>query len=162
MVQHSPRTSRLRAIEQFGSRGLGTGQLTGANRGLGRHFAEQLRERGATVYAAACYPDAVEYAGVTPFALDDAASITEAARVTGDVTIVSNNAGSSTGAYCAATSAEWSLTNALRQELASQGTRVSAIQVSYMDADMTRGIDAPKADPALREDRPRRAQCGRR
>ena len=33
------------------------------------------------------------------------------------------------GAYGAAKSAEWSLTNALRQELATQGTRVSALHV---------------------------------
>jgi NAD(P)-dependent dehydrogenase (short-subunit alcohol dehydrogenase family) len=53
------------------------------------------------------------------------------------------------GAYCAAKSAQWSLSNALRQELAGQGTRVSSLHVGYMDTDMTRGIDAPKADPAV-------------
>ena len=53
------------------------------------------------------------------------------------------------GAYCAAKSAEWSLTNALRQELASQGTRVSALHVGYMDTDMIRHLDVPKSDPAL-------------
>jgi NAD(P)-dependent dehydrogenase (short-subunit alcohol dehydrogenase family) len=53
-----------------------------------------------------------------------------------------------TGAYCAAKSAEWSLTNALRQELAGQGTRVSALHVGYMDTDMARGVEAPKSDPA--------------
>ena len=53
-----------------------------------------------------------------------------------------------TGAYCAAKSAEWSLTNALRQELAGQGTRVSALHVGYMDTDMARAITAAKSDPA--------------
>jgi NAD(P)-dependent dehydrogenase (short-subunit alcohol dehydrogenase family) len=53
------------------------------------------------------------------------------------------------GAYCAAKSAEWSLTNALRQELVAQGTRVSALHVGYMDTDMTRSVNAPKSDPAL-------------
>jgi NAD(P)-dependent dehydrogenase (short-subunit alcohol dehydrogenase family) len=53
------------------------------------------------------------------------------------------------GAYCAAKSAEWSLTNALRQELAAQGTRVSVLHVGYMDTDMTRSVNAPKSDPAL-------------
>ena len=53
-----------------------------------------------------------------------------------------------TGAYCAAKAAEWSLTNSLRQELAEQGTQVSALHVGYMDTDMTRGVDAPKIDPA--------------
>jgi len=52
------------------------------------------------------------------------------------------------GAYCAAKSAEWSLTNALRQELAAQGTQVSALHVGYMDTDMTRRLDVPKSDPA--------------
>ena len=52
------------------------------------------------------------------------------------------------GAYCAAKSAEWSLTNALRQELAPQGTRVSALHVGYMDTDMARRVTAPKSNPA--------------
>ena len=52
------------------------------------------------------------------------------------------------GAYCAAKSAEWALTNALRLELAAQGTRVSSLHVGYMDTDMAAGVDAPKADPA--------------
>ena len=52
------------------------------------------------------------------------------------------------GAYCAAKAAEWSLTNALRLELASQGTRVTALHVGYMDTDMIRHLDVPKSDPA--------------
>jgi NAD(P)-dependent dehydrogenase (short-subunit alcohol dehydrogenase family) len=52
------------------------------------------------------------------------------------------------GAYCAAKSAEWSLTNALRLELAGQGTRVSGLHVGYMDTDMARGVSAPKSNPA--------------
>jgi NAD(P)-dependent dehydrogenase (short-subunit alcohol dehydrogenase family) len=182
--------------------------VTGANRGLGRHLAEQLRDRGATVYAAARNPAAVEFAGVTPIALDitDLASIKAASELTGDVNLLINNAGISTrsslltgpledirlemethyfgtlnvirafapqlalseessilnvlsalswfslpatGAYCAAKSAEWSLTNALRQELAGQGTRVSALHVGYMSTDMTLDIKVPKLDPAL-------------
>jgi len=53
------------------------------------------------------------------------------------------------GAYSAAKSAEWSLTNALRLELAPQGTRVTALHVGYMDTDMTRRLDVPKSDPAV-------------
>jgi NAD(P)-dependent dehydrogenase (short-subunit alcohol dehydrogenase family) len=53
------------------------------------------------------------------------------------------------GAYSAAKAAEWSLTNALRLELASQGTRVTALHVGYMDTDMTRHLDVPKSDPAV-------------
>ena len=52
------------------------------------------------------------------------------------------------GAYCAAKSAEWSLTNALRQELAPQGTRVSSLHVGYMDTDMARHVSSAKSNPA--------------
>jgi len=51
-------------------------------------------------------------------------------------------------AYCAAKSAEWSLTNALRLELATSGIRVSALHVGFMDTDMTRLVEGPKLDPA--------------
>jgi len=184
-----------------------TALVTGANRGLGRQLAAQLRDRGAHVYAAARDPRAVDVAGVTPIALDitDAASVAAAARAASGVAILVNNAGSSTGsslltgdlaairlemdthflgtlavtrafapqlaaqgssavlnilsvlswlsiprsgAYSAAKSAEWSLTNALRLELAPQGTRVTALHVGYMDTDMIRHLDVPKSDPA--------------
>jgi NAD(P)-dependent dehydrogenase (short-subunit alcohol dehydrogenase family) len=150
----------------------------------------------------------VDLPGVTPVALDitDPASVAAAAAATGDVTLLINNAGSSTGAglldgpladvelemnthffgtlavtrafapqlaaggggailnvlsalswisfpasgaYCAAKSAEWSLTNATRQQLAPQGTLVTALHVGYMDTDLVRRITAPKSDPAL-------------
>ena len=184
-----------------------TALVTGANRGLGRHLARQLRDRGATVYAGARNPAGVDLDGVRPIAIDitDPASVAEAAHSIGNASIVINNAGSSTGtslltgnlddvrlemdthffgtlsvtrafapqlgqhdqsavlnvlsalswytfpgvgAYCAAKSAAWSMTNALRQELADQGTRVAALHVAHMDTDMTRNVDAPKADPA--------------
>jgi NAD(P)-dependent dehydrogenase (short-subunit alcohol dehydrogenase family) len=184
-----------------------TALVTGANRGLGRRFAEALLLRGATVYAAKRGPELVELPGVTPIQLDitDPESVAAAAAATGDVSLLINNAGSSTGAslligplddvrlemethffgtlavtrafapqlaaqgggailnvlsalswfsfpasgaYCAAKSAEWSLTNSIRQELAAQGTQVSALHVGYMDTDMTRHVSAPKSDPA--------------
>jgi len=184
-----------------------TALVTGANRGLGRHLAQQLRDRGATVYAAARNPASVDLEGVTPIALDvtDPASVEAAAAATHGVSILVNNAGSSTGsslltgdmsaihlemdthyfgtlavtrafapqlaerengavlnilsalswlaipragAYCAAKSAAWSLTNALRQELAPSGILVSALHVGYMDTDMAKSVEAPKADPA--------------
>jgi len=184
-----------------------TALVTGANRGFGRHLASQLRDRGATVYAAARNPAAVDLPGVTPVALDvtDPESVAAAAAATRDVAILINNAGSSTGAallagdladvklemdthffgtlavtrafapqlagheqsavlnvlsvlswvslpdigaYCTAKAAEWSLTNALRVELARQGTRVTSLHVGYMDTDMARNVDAPKSDPA--------------
>ena len=53
-----------------------------------------------------------------------------------------------TGAYCAAKSAEWALTNALRAQLAPRGVRVAGLHVGYMDTGMTAGVEAPKSDPA--------------
>ncbi len=184
-----------------------TALVTGANRGLGRHLAKQLRDRGATVYAGARNPDSIDLPGVIPVALNitDPASVEAAAATSGDVSILINNAGSFTqsslltgdvadirleldthffgtldvirafapqlaerdesyvvnilsvlswlsfpdsGAYCAAKAAAWSMTNALRQELAAQGTRVAGLHVGYMDTDMARGVEAPKSDPA--------------
>jgi NAD(P)-dependent dehydrogenase (short-subunit alcohol dehydrogenase family) len=183
--------------------------VTGANRGLGRQFAAALVERGAAkVYAAARNPESVDLPGVVPLKLDvtDPESIRAAAAIAGDVTLLVNNAGSSTGAsllggsledirlemdthyfgtlavtrefapilerngggavlnvlsvlswytaphlaaYSAAKSAAWSLTNALRLELAAQKTRVTALHVGYMDTDMAKHVDGPKVDPAF-------------
>ena len=137
--------------------------------------------------------------------ITDPASVAAAAEVAGDITLLINNAGSSTGsglldgglegirlemdthyfgtlsvvralapnirangggsflnilsvlswfslpgigAYCAAKSAEWSLTNALRIELVEQNIRVAGLHVGYMDTDMAASVTAPKADPA--------------
>lgn len=73
--------------------------VTGANRGLGRHLAAQLVERGAKVYAAARHPQTVDLDGVTPLRLDvtDQESIRAAALVASDATLLVNNAGISTG-----------------------------------------------------------------
>lgn len=184
-----------------------TALVTGANRGFGRHLAAELVARGATVYAGARNPDSVDLPGVTPVRLDitDPASVAAAARLAGDVTLLINNAGISTGAdlldadlatirlemethyfgtlsvvrafaptiaangggtilnilsalswvsfpqtgaYSAAKSAEWSMTNALRTQLADRGVRVAGLHIGYMDTDMTAGVTAPKSDPA--------------
>ncbi|MDW6059083.1 SDR family oxidoreductase [Streptomyces sp. FXJ1.4098] len=180
--------------------------VTGANRGLGRALATELLRRGATVYAGARNPDKVDLPGAKPIALDitDPDSVAAAAKATGDVTVLINNAGIGTGtdlltgdldtarlemdthyfgtlsvvrgfvpqirangggtilnvlsvlswfsfpqsgAYCAAKSAEWSLTNALRVQLADQGIRVAGLHVGPMDTDMIREVDGPKTDP---------------
>ena len=52
------------------------------------------------------------------------------------------------GAYSAAKSAEWSLTNALRVQLA-PGITVSGLHVGFMDTDMAATVTAPKIDPRL-------------
>ncbi|MEV3854895.1 SDR family oxidoreductase [Streptomyces sp. NPDC050095] len=73
--------------------------VTGANRGLGRHFAEQLLRHGAKVYAAARRPETVDLPGAVPLRLDvtDAESIRAAVRAAPDATLLVNNAGISTG-----------------------------------------------------------------
>ncbi|MFG2050521.1 SDR family oxidoreductase [Micromonospora sp. NPDC048935] len=73
--------------------------VTGANRGLGRHFAGQLLERGATkVYATARTPERIDIPGVETLRLDitDPRSVEEAASIASDVTLLVNNAGIST------------------------------------------------------------------
>ena len=69
--------------------------VTGANRGLGKAFAEALVAAGATVYAGARDPRSVTTPGVTAVRLDvtDPASVASAAAGLGDVTVVVNNAG---------------------------------------------------------------------
>jgi NAD(P)-dependent dehydrogenase (short-subunit alcohol dehydrogenase family) len=69
--------------------------VTGANRGIGRHFAGQLLERGAQVYATARRPDLVDLPGVKVLALDitDPASVSAAAAAAPDVNLLINNAG---------------------------------------------------------------------
>ncbi|MFG1739011.1 SDR family oxidoreductase [Micromonospora chalcea] len=184
-----------------------TALVTGANRGFGRHLAAELVARGATVWAGARNPDTVNLPGVTPVRLDitDPASVAAAAQQAGDVTLLVNNAGVSTGAdlldgdlaqirlelethylgtlsvvrafapriaangggtilnvlsalswftfpgvgaYGAAKAAEWSMTNALRLELADRGVRVAGLHVGYMDTEMAAAAPGPKADPA--------------
>lgn len=184
--------------------------VTGANRGIGRHFAQQLLERGArTVYATARRPETIDVPGATALRLDvtDAASIAEAAAVARDVSVLINNAGILTftnlvtgdlqqirremdthffgtlgtvrafapvlaangggailnmlsslswlsadgvNSYSAAKAAEWSLTNGVRLELASQRTTVTGLVVGSVDTDMNAGSDysGPKSDPA--------------
>ncbi|PZP35839.1 MAG: short chain dehydrogenase [Roseateles depolymerans] len=183
--------------------------ITGANRGLGRAFAEAALAAGAAkVYAAARNPASIDLPGVIPVALDvtDPAQVDAAAASCTDVTLLVNNAGISLGGqvladdgldkaraeldanlfgpwlmarafapalkangggaivnvlsvlswlsfpsvatYSVSKSAAWALSNGLRNELREQGTQVTSLHVGYMDTDMTRGLDAPKASPA--------------
>ncbi|MDQ8020327.1 MAG: SDR family oxidoreductase [Moraxellaceae bacterium] len=51
------------------------------------------------------------------------------------------------GTYSASKAAAWSMTNALRNELRSQGTQVTGLHVGFMDTDMVRHVEAPKSKP---------------
>lgn len=74
--------------------------VTGANRGIGAELVEQLKRRGAgKVYAAARDASTIVADGVHALELDvtDAAQIAAAAAAAGDVLVLVNNAGISTG-----------------------------------------------------------------
>lgn len=53
--------------------------------------------------------------------------------------------GGELAAYSASKSAAWSLTNALRHELAAQKTQVLGLHMAYVDTDLTRGFDVKKS-----------------
>lgn len=80
--------------------------VTGANRGIGRRFVDELLDRGAAkVYAAVRRPDALPENEFTDSRVEvlrldllDDASITEAAARATDLTLLINNAGITTGA----------------------------------------------------------------
>ena len=184
-----------------------TALVTGANRGLGRHFALELLARGATVYAAAREPATIDLPGARPLALDatDPDAVAAAAALAGDVDLLVNNAGISTGAqllgdlqgvraemdvnfwgalsmvrafapvlaangggkvvnvasalswfaypgagaYAVSKAANWNMSNALRLELAGQGTQVTSVHLGLADTDMAKAIQGPKTDPAV-------------
>ncbi|KAA1379948.1 SDR family oxidoreductase [Aeromicrobium fastidiosum] len=73
--------------------------VTGANRGIGAAFVAELKSRGAAKIYAASRAGDVDVEGVEPLRLDvtDPAQIEAAAAAAGDVQIVINNAGVSTG-----------------------------------------------------------------
>ncbi|MEV0794578.1 SDR family oxidoreductase [Kribbella sp. NPDC050459] len=77
--------------------------VTGANRGIGRHFVLELLERGASkVYATARRPETLDFddSRVVPLRLDllDHETVDAAAAAARDVSLLVNNAGITTGA----------------------------------------------------------------
>ena len=92
MTQH--RTNAAGGVEISGARAL----VTGANRGLGRAFVEELLKRDvAVVYAAARNPETIDVSDdrVIPVRLDitNPDDVRAAASRCADVTVLINNAG---------------------------------------------------------------------
>ncbi|HEY2977666.1 MAG TPA: SDR family oxidoreductase [Burkholderiaceae bacterium] len=52
------------------------------------------------------------------------------------------------GVYGMSKSAAWAMTNGVRTELREQHTQVLALHVSFVDTDLTKGLDVPKLAPA--------------
>lgn len=80
-----------------------TALVTGANRGIGRRFVDELLARGAAkVYATARRPELIDTSDprITPLRLDllDENSIADAAATAEDIDVLVNNAGSATHA----------------------------------------------------------------
>jgi len=181
--------------------------VTGANRGIGKQFVEELLERGVKkVYATGRHPELITTPCVEVLRLDllDHNTVVAAAMAAPDVTLLINNAGIGTstplvtgdmteirrqmdthfwgtldvirefapvlatngggsivnilsalswfvspgnGAYAAAKSAEWSLTNAVRLDLAGQGTLVQGVHLGAADTDIMAGYDGPMVAP---------------
>ncbi|MDF2829909.1 MAG: short-chain dehydrogenase/reductase [Mycobacterium sp.] len=76
-----------------------TALVTGSNRGIGHHFATQLLERGAKVYATARRPELVDVPGAEAVRLDitDQSSVDAIAELAGDVDVLINNAADTAG-----------------------------------------------------------------
>lgn len=76
-----------------------TALVTGASRGIGHHFAVQLLQRGARVYATARRPELVDVPGAEVLRLDitDQAAVEEVAERAGDVDLLINNAADTAG-----------------------------------------------------------------
>lgn len=76
-----------------------TALVTGANRGIGRAFTQELLRRGAKkVYATARRPETIDMPGVVPLQLDitQPAEVARAADIAADTNLLINNAGVTT------------------------------------------------------------------
>ncbi len=67
--------------------------------------------------------------------------------------------------YAASKAAQWSLSNAMRLALRSQGTRVLGVHVGYVDTDLSARVDQPKisteevARAAIKHSSPAKKKC---
>lgn len=61
------------------------------------------------------------------------------------LSIASWTNGGHLAAYSASKAAAWSLTNALRHELAAQNTQVMGLHMGFVDTELARGFDGPKS-----------------
>ncbi|MEV1330364.1 SDR family oxidoreductase [Micromonospora costi] len=92
-------TSTTPLVSHVNVRFCSVALVTGANRGIGRHFTQQLLERGAAkVYATARDPERIDIPGVEALRLDitDPEQVAAAAAAASDVTLLINNAGINT------------------------------------------------------------------
>ncbi|MGH8325208.1 MAG: SDR family NAD(P)-dependent oxidoreductase [Steroidobacteraceae bacterium] len=182
--------------------------VTGANRGLGRAYAQALVAAGAAqVFAGARNPADVPYSTVTPIRLDvtSDADVASAIETCAGVSLLINNAGvmlakpvlgqgaaealrremevnvfglhrmmtafapriaaAGGGAivnvlsvvslftapfnatYCSSKHAAMALTDGARIQLRRQGVHVVGVYAGFIDTDMARSVDRPKASP---------------
>lgn len=139
--------------------------VTGANRGIGLAFVQELLAGGARkVYAAARQPERITLAGVERVRLDvtNPEDLTAVARQCTDVNLLAKNGGGAivnllsvlswvavplAGTYSASKAAEWSLTNWLRTALREQGTQVVGVHAGPVNTDMASKLTLPKVAP---------------
>jgi len=183
--------------------------VTGASRGLGLAFAREALARGAAkVYAGVRNPEGFSEPGIVPVKIDvtDPASVTAAAKIASDVTLLVNNAGIAEilasplaaeaedqarrifetnfygvirttrafesvlpsdgnggvinvlsdvswravpflAPYSASKAAAWSYTNNIRLHFGERKIGVVGVHVGFVDTDLTKDFDVPKASP---------------
>ncbi|PRX66965.1 short subunit dehydrogenase [Nonomuraea fuscirosea] len=111
--------------------------MTGANRGLGRHFARRLLERNfwGTLAVVRAFAPVLSANG--------------GGAILNVLSAQSWHAYPGTNGYHASKAAHWALTKGVRLELAEQGTLVTGLHLGAVDTDFSAGYDGPKSDPGV-------------